>query len=205
MGKKKLVEFMYEKEIVTTVRNNASKNSEKDDIHGFSHVERVFNLCLDIGKELSANLFVLKIAALLHDIGRDKNSASSNKNHAEISYEIALDFLESNNFKISQNDMENILHSIRSHSFSNNVAPKSLEAKILSDADKLDALGAIGLYRTISFTVKNQGGIDQVIKHLENKILKLIDQLYLEPSKKIALDRNRIVVDFYTKLKNERK
>ncbi|MCK4779769.1 MAG: HDIG domain-containing protein, partial [Candidatus Lokiarchaeota archaeon] len=74
---------MSEEEIIINVRKYAFKNSEKDDIHGFSHVERVFNLCLELGKKLSANLLVLKIAALLHDIGRTyKNIANYNKNHA---------------------------------------------------------------------------------------------------------------------------
>jgi uncharacterized protein len=196
---------MQEKEIVSNVRNYAYENSEKDDIHGFLHVERVYNLCLQIGKELGANLLVLKISALLHDIGRkNKNIASHNKNHAEISAEMALKFMKSLDFKISQNDAENIIHSIRSHSFSNNVNPRTLEAKILSDVDKLDALGAIGLYRTIGYTVKNQGGVDQVIEHLGTKIIKLKDQLYLDISKQMAVERNKIILDFYGKIKKER-
>jgi len=196
---------MSEEEIIINVRKYAFKNSEKDDIHGFSHVERVFNLCLELGKKLSANLLVLKIAALLHDIGRTyKNIANYNKNHAETSYEMALEFLKSNNFKISQEDFDNIIHCIRTHSFSNNVVPQTLEATILSDADKLDALGAIGLYRTIGFTIKNQGGLEQVIGHLENKIMKLKDQLYLDVSKQIAVERHQIVLDFYNELKEEK-
>jgi uncharacterized protein len=78
-----------------------------------------------------------------------------------------------------------------------------LEAKILSDVDKLDALGAIGLYRVIGFAIKNNRGIEQVIEHLENKILKLRDQLYLEESQKIADKRVKIIIDFYVKLKQE--
>ncbi|GAH41189.1 unnamed protein product, partial [marine sediment metagenome] len=81
---------------------------------------------------------------------------------------------------------------------------KTLEAKILSDADKLDALGAIGLYRTIIFTLRNKGGIEQVINHLENKILKLKDGLYLEVSKQIAEERSKIIIDFYNKIREER-
>ncbi|MBA7631382.1 putative protein YedJ [subsurface metagenome] len=205
MGKKKLVEFMYEKEIVTIIRKYAYEKSEKDDIHGFSHVERVFNLCLRLGKKLGANLLILKVAALLHDIGRiNKNKVYSNKNHAEMSAEMASEFLKSNDFRLSYEVYDNIIHSIKAHSFSNNISPKTLEAKILSDADKLDALGAIGLYRTIGFTVKNQGGIDQVIKHLENKIMKLKDLLFLDISRKIAKERQHIILDFYNKIKKER-
>jgi uncharacterized protein len=197
---------MIENDIISIVRKFASDNSEKDDIHGFLHVERVFNLCLKLGKEIGANLPLLKIAALLHDIGRStKEKESLDKNHAELSADIASKFLKSNDIKLSQKDFDNIIHCIRSHSFSNNSIPQTLEAKILSDADKLDALGAIGLYRTIGFTIKNQGGIDQVIEHLENKILNLKDQLYLEISENIAEVRQRIILDFYNEIKTEKK
>lgn len=195
---------MLEKEIISIVKKYAYKKSEKDDIHGFPHVERVLNLCLQIGKELGANLLILKISALLHDIGRKyKNISSYNKKHAEISAEMALKFLKSMEFKISQKEIENIIHSIRSHSFSNNVNPRTLEAKILSDADKLDALGAIGLYRTIGFTIKSKGNINDIIRHLEEKIIKLKDMLYLDISKKIAEKRQKIIFDFYKQIKIE--
>lgn len=153
---------------IPKVRKFAIDNSEKDDIHGFLHVERVLNLCLQLGKQSDANLKILQIAALLHDTGRKKkNETSSIRNHAEISADMASKFLKSYDFKLSQEEFDNIIHCIRSHSFSNNSNPQTLEAKILSDADKLDALGAIGLYRTIGFTVKNKGNIGDIIKHLE--------------------------------------
>ena len=195
---------MLEKEVLSIVRNFALHNSEKDEIHGISHTERVYKLCIQLGKELGANLFILKISALLHDIGRiGKNRASIEKNHAEISAEMSLDFIKSQDFQISQDHLDNIIHCIRTHSFSNKTIPKTLEAKILSDVDKLDALGAIGLYRVIGFTIKKQGGIKQVIKHMENKILKLRDQLYLEESRKIADERKKIIENFYNQLKQE--
>ena len=196
---------MLEKEIISIVKDYAFANSEKDDIHGFPHVERVYNLCEQIGKKSDADLLILKISALLHDIGRNKEKLGSSKyNHAEISAEMALKFLNSKKFEISQMEIKKIIHSIRAHSFSNNIVPETLEAKILSDADKLDALGAIGLYRTIGFTVKNHGGIYQVIKHLENKIMRLKDLLFLDISRKIAKERQEIILDFYNKIKKER-
>lgn len=190
-------------EILLKVRKFAYDNSDKDDIHGFKHVERVLKVSLEIGTTLNANLVVIKIAALLHDIGRYIRTEKSTKNHAEISAEIADNFITKCNLNIATEDAENILHCIRSHSFSNDLKPKTLEAQILNDADKLDALGAIGLYRTIGFTIKNSGGIDQVINHLENKILRLKDLLYLDESKKIAEERQIIILDFYNKIKDQ--
>jgi len=155
--------------IIANVRSFVYENSKKDDIHGFKHTERVLKQSLEIGTSLNANLTVIKIATLLHDIGRNIKNGEFVENHAEISADIAEGFIYKNKFNITENDIKNILHSIRSHSFSNDKIPKTLEAKILSDADKLDAIGAIGLYRTIGFTIQNQGGIDKVIQHLEKK------------------------------------
>ncbi len=190
-------------DILSAVRTFANDNSENDDLHGFKHVERVLNLCVQIGTVLNANLLAIKIAALLHDVGRIHENKNDAKNHAEISAEMAEEFFQKTNFKITIDNIDNIIHSIRAHSFSNNVKPKTLEAKILSDADKLDALGAIGLFRTISFTLRNKGGIEQVINHLENKILILKDGLYLEVSKQIAEERSKIIIDFYNKIREE--
>ena len=190
-------------EILSKVRTFAYNNSEKNDIHGFKHVERVLKLSSEIGQVLNANSFVIKIAALLHDVGRSLIKEDEVKNHAEISAEIAENFIIKNNFNIVIEDVENILHCIRVHSFSNDMIPKTLEAKILSDADKLDALGAIGLYRTIGFTMLRNGGLVDVIEHLESKILKLKNRLFLDISKDIAFTREKIIIDFYNKIKEQ--
>ena len=190
---------------ISQIKDFAIINSERDDIHGFKHIERVYNTCIHIGKEMHANLLVLKIAALLHDIGRTKEKEKFNDmNHAEISAQIATDFLKTRNFNLSQDDFDNIIHSIKAHSFSLKLKPETLESKILSDADKLDAIGAIGLYRTIGFTVKNADGIEQVIEHLENKIMKLKDLIYLDISRKIAEERQESIFDFYNRIKKEK-
>lgn len=192
--------------MLETIRKFARENSESDDIHGFPHVERVYNLCLKIGKKLDADIKILKIAALLHDVGRNKEGVNAFKrNHAEISAELTINLLASMDIDLPKEDVENIIHCIRAHSFSNELKPKTLVAKILFDADKLDALGAIGLYRTIGFTVKSRGGVDQVIEHLENKIMKLRNQIYLDVSKKIANEREKIILDFYNSIKKELK
>lgn len=185
------------------IRHFAIKSSESDDIHGFPHVKRVYDLCIEIGEKSNANIELLKIAALLHDIGRI-DETTLKRNHAEISAEKALDFLNSNDFDLSKEGIENIIHCIKAHSYSNDVIPNTIEAKILSDADKLDALGSIGLYRTIGYTLKNKGELNQVIEHLENKILKLKHQMYLKISKKIASKREKIILDFYNDIMSEK-
>jgi len=195
---------MNRNDILSKVRTFAYNNSEKNAIHGCKHVERVLKLSSEIGAVLNANLPVIKIAALLHDVGRSLKKEDEVKNHAEISAELAENFLLKHNFDITIEDVENILHCIRAHSFSNDLEPKTLEAKILSDADKLDALGAIGLYRTIGFTISRNRGLDDVIEHLENKILKLKNRLYLDISKEIAKSREKLIIKFYNAIKEEK-
>ncbi|NVM46564.1 MAG: HD domain-containing protein [Candidatus Lokiarchaeota archaeon] len=193
---------MKEDKIISMVKEFAIKNSENNDIHGFDHVERVYRTSVSIGEKLNADLRILKISALLHDIGRIQEKKDLLKrNHAEISADLAENFLASIQYDLSQNDIDKISHCIQAHSFSNNLVAETLEAKILSDADKLDALGAIGLYRTIGFNVLRNGGLNNVIKHLENKILKLKNQLFLDISKEIALSREKIIINFYDKIK----
>ncbi|MFX1498233.1 MAG: HD domain-containing protein [Promethearchaeota archaeon] len=190
--------------MLNIVREYARKTYNSSDIHGYPHIERVYNLCLQIAKDLNVNIETLKIAALLHDIGRFKQlDNNSKRNHAEVSAYIAEKFLNSKNFKVYKFDIKNILYCIRTHSFSNDILPITLEAKILSDADKLDAIGAIGLYRTIGYTIQKLGNLNNVINHLENKILKIKDLLFLDISKKIAEDRHKIVIDFYEEIKEE--
>lgn len=197
--------MMNEDKMISIVKEFAMKNSENNDIHGFDHVERVFRLSIFIGEKTNANLKILKIAALLHDIGRIQEKKDKEKrNHAEISAELAKSFIASDRYDLTQNEIDEIIHCIQVHSYSNELIPETLEAKILSDADKLDALGAIGLYRTIGFTILRNGGLDGVIEHLENKILKLKNRLFLDISKEIASSREKIIINFYNKIKEQK-
>lgn len=190
--------------MLNIVREYARKSYNSSDIHGYPHIERVYDLCLQIAKELNVNIETLKIAALLHDIGRFKQlDNNSKRNHAEVSACIAERFLNSENFRLFKIDIKNILHCIRAHSFSNDILPKTLEAKVLSDSDKLDAIGAIGLYRTIGYTIQKLGNLNDVINHLEDKILKIKDLLFLDISKKIAEYRHMIIIDYYEEIKKE--
>jgi uncharacterized protein len=196
---------MKENKMLSIVKEFAIKNSEKNDIHGFDHVNRVYQLSSTIGEKLNANLKILKISALLHDIGRiqEKNDKKK-RNHAEISAELTKHFLSSNQYDLTQNEIVKIIHCIQAHSYSNKLVPETLEAKILSDADKLDALGAIGLYRTIGFTISRNGDLEDVIEHLENKILLLKNRFFLDISKEIAKSREKIIVNFYNKIKEQK-
>jgi uncharacterized protein len=114
--------------------------------HDWSHTERVYRTCLKIGSAEGADLFVLSLAALLHDIGREDEYASNGAVcHAEASLAKARDILSA--YDLAPAELDNALHCIAAHRFRGETSPATLEAKALSDADKLDALGAIGVAR----------------------------------------------------------
>lgn len=118
--------------------------------HDWDHTQRVFNLCMHIGRVEGADLEVLKIAAYLHDVGRSLQDESKGTIcHAEKGAEMARASLK--RYPISDDKKDNIIHSIRAHRFRGNHQPRTLEAKVLFDADKLDAIGAIGIGRAYLF------------------------------------------------------
>ncbi len=124
--------------------------SESRGSHDWEHTRRVHNLCLHIGEVERADLEVLKIAAYLHDVGRPFQDESRGVIcHAEKGAEMASVLLEEH--QIPGELKANIIHCIWSHRFRGDCRPETLEAKILFDADKLDAIGAIGIGRAFQF------------------------------------------------------
>lgn len=118
--------------------------------HDWSHVERVKKIALHIGKKEKADLEILEVATLLHDIGRKKEMKEKGIFcHAEYGGKIARKILVKHGFK--KEEIGNIVHCIEAHRFRNKLIPETLEAKVLFDADKIDSLGAIGIGRIFLF------------------------------------------------------
>jgi uncharacterized protein len=118
--------------------------------HDWDHILRVVRLCEHIGEVEGADMDVLRAAALLHDIGRMHQDATAGAIcHAEKGAEMAQPVVAE--LPLSDDQKANILHCIRTHRFRGNQAPNTLEARILFDADKLDAIGAVGVARTFLF------------------------------------------------------
>lgn len=130
---------------------SASKYYPVDDaVHGFDHVLRVLNLCLEIGAAEAADLQVLQAAALLHDAaGAAPSHPGQRARHEMASAELAQEVLEGEGWPPAR--VEAVLHCIRAHRYRSAEAPHTLEAKILFDADKLDVLGAFGIARTLGY------------------------------------------------------
>jgi uncharacterized protein len=118
--------------------------------HNWDHTNRVCRLCERLGAAEGVDMDVLLAAAYLHDIGRslqdDSNGAVC---HAEAGAGMAASIIDELDF--SEGQKENILHCIRAHRFRSDCPPRTPEAKVLFDADKLDAIGAVGIARAYLF------------------------------------------------------
>ena len=118
--------------------------------HDWEHTERVYKLCMHIGAIEGADLDVLAISAFLHDIGRThQDKAKGSICHAEKGAALARKMLKK--YPIPPEKKENIIHCILTHRYRNSHVPQTIEAKVLFDADKLDAIGAVGIARAYLF------------------------------------------------------
>ncbi len=138
---------------------------------------------------------VVKKAAELHDIARGE------QDHARVGAEIAREILQSQGY--SSEFVANVAHCIEAHSFSAGVAPQTLEAKVLSDADKLDAIGAIGVARAFMFSGETGRTIPETLAHFDEKLLTLRDRLYTGTARSLAEKRHLVLQAFYRELKIE--
>jgi len=200
--------------------------------HDFNHAMRVYNLCLKLTKGIkNIDLDVLRLAALLHDIGgvRELKDRSGKVCHARESAKMAQKILKE--FGYPQNKINKITHCILAHRYRTGVKPETKEAEILFDADKLDALGAIGVARAYIWIGNNKakiysdiplkeyikenivggkvnGRIKDKTKHnpffeFELKLKRLPKKLYTQNAKKMAQERLSYMNSFFNRLKEE--
>ena len=190
----------------------------QDPAHDFYHIMRVYNNAKIIGRREGSNMEILLPAVMLHDlVVYPKGSAKSSKSSDE-SADLAENILQS--YGYPQDQINQICYCIRTHSYSKRFAPVSLEARILQDADRLDALGAIGIARTFSVggsenrkfynahdpfyrTSRNLDDTKWTLDHFQTKLLKLEDFMHTETAKKIAKERTRFMVLFIRQLQKE--
>lgn len=123
-----------------------------DPVHGFDHVLRVLALAEQIGRKEGADWEILQAAVLLHDASRDPGRDASEEGHQEASAQFAREVLTRDLWP--EQRIEQVLHCIRAHRYrTSDTPPQSREAKVLFDADKLDAIGAVGAARAVAFAV----------------------------------------------------
>lgn len=186
--------------------------------HGWDHTERVLRLCLRIGKKEKADLGVLTLAALLHDIGREEEDRSNGKVcHGRSGAALARNLLERHGLDAAT--VRAVVHCIRTHRFRKRAVPKTLEAKILFDADKLDSIGAVGVGRAFLFAgevgarlhdkaidvrkTKPYSREDTAYREFLVKLGRVKDRMTTREGKRIAAERHRFMAAFFDHLNKE--
>lgn len=173
--------------------------------HGWEHIERVYRLAIQLAEQESASRFIVGMAALMHDLGHVVE-AESGEHHADLSVRAAKEIMQA--YDIAEEEVEAIVHAIVAHSFSRGEEPRTLEARVVRDADRLDALGALGIMRwaivgsqrsTTQTRVYNPADpfVEQrtpddhiyMLDHFYAKLLKLSESMLTESGQRLAQRR----------------
>jgi uncharacterized protein len=160
------------------------------DGHGADHTMRVYHNAQKIMETYpEADAFIVSLSALLHDADDHKLFNTENNLNARL-------FMEKND--LPPDTIEQICMTINSVSFSKNRgrSPETLEGKIVQDADRLDAIGAIGIARTFAYGGNAGRPLEDSIKHFYDKLLLLKNEMNTEAAKDIAQKRHEYMTGF---------
>ena len=186
--------------------------------HDYYHTVRVYNLATSICNEENADLEIVQLASLLHDVDDYKLFGGNGSNYSN-----AKTFLKNNN--IPDEKINLICDIIGSISFkgTDSKVPENLEGKIVQDADRLDAIGAIGIARTFAYggrknrsmhvpneKPRNDMNFEEystlngtTINHFYEKLLNLKDLMNTDTAKKIAKARHKYMENFLSEFFDE--
>lgn len=189
--------------------------------HGIEHIKRVLELSLKFSNIENANKDIVTLIALLHDVDDYKLFGMDNAKNLTNAKKIM------NNCNVEKNIQEQVCLELNNIGYSKRLkgcCPTTLEGKIVSDADMCDALGANGIIRIYTYSIKNGKPFfdknifpienisadkytsrcaDSSVCHIFEKILKLKNLMLTDAGKKEAIDRHQIIVDFLYHLFSE--
>ncbi len=186
--------------------------------HDWEHTLRVCSLCERIGPAEKADMDVLRVAAYLHDIGRSgQDSALGAVCHAEKGAEMAWPIVEK--LPLSEEQKANVIHCIRAHRFRGKCRPETAEAKVLFDADKLDAIGAVGVARAFLFAGEVGASLhipgmnieetkpytieDTGFREFTVKLCKIRERILTKEGRKLADERHAFMEGFFNRFLEE--
>ena len=184
--------------------------------HDWFHTLRVFKTATRIAEAEGAELVTVQLAALLHDVDDRKLSPETYEDKAN-----AREFLSENN--VDAGKIEGICRIIGEISFAENRVPSTLEGKCVQDADRLDAIGAIGIARAFAYggnhnrlmyhpDVKPNLNMSKeeyvnskstTVNHFYEKLFKLTDMMNTDTAKAIAREREEFMRGFVDEFLNE--
>lgn len=193
----------------------------RDSAHDKEHIYRVLYVALDIAsQEAQVDLDVLITACLLHDIARDEQFADPSICHARLGGEKAEHWLLAQGF--DGTFAGRVKECIQTHRYRADCLPQSIEAKILFDADKIDAAGALGIARTLLYqghegeplyNMDEEGQIldgtmdkePSFLREYQFKLKKLYDHFFTQRGREMAKARQASAEAFYQSLLGEAK
>ena len=207
----------YKLEKLRKLKNEVKNSVPNDPAHDFEHIMRVYKNAEKLAKKENANTKLVLCAALLHDVVSFSKSDKRSKKSSIKSSIKATKILKKYNF--SKTEIKSVSDAIREHSFSQNKTPKTLEGKILQDADRLDAIGAIGIARVFAVAGSERRAFyneldpfcarrkpnDQrwTLDHFYRKLLKLEKLMNTKAAKTEAKRRTKILQIYLAELKKE--
>jgi len=209
---------MTEKEILKQTAAFVRQKLEGEGTgHDWWHIHRVWQVSKAISKEEGGDSFVIELAALLHDIADHKFHNGDEK----VGPQLAFDFLES--LEVEKNIIDQVLQIMQEISFSKGMKPGSLEGIIVQDADRLDAMGAIGIARAFAYGGYKQREIynpeiapieyetkedykkntNPTINHFYEKLLLLKDLMNTKKGKALAKERHLFMQNYLNQFYQE--
>ena len=190
---------------------------KNDSAHDFEHIMRVYKNAQKIGKKENANMRLVLTAVLLHDVISFPKSDKKSKTSSIKSSILAQKILKNQGY--DEKEIKIISDAIRDHSFSRGIVPSTIEGKILQDADRLDAIGAIGIARAFSVggsgkrpfynnsdpfcRRRNPDDTNWTLDHFYKKLLLLEKKMNTNAAKKEATRRTKIMKKFLDDFKKE--
>lgn len=186
--------------------------------HAWEHTLRVLALCRHIGLAEGVDMDVLLMAACLHDIGRVYQDTSDGRVcHAAKGVELARPLIEP--LPVAEERKANILHCIQAHRFRKPPDPDTAEARVLFDADKLDAIGAVGVARAYLFAgevgarlhnpdvdvadTRSYTSEDTGFREFKVKLSKIKARMLTREGARMAAKRHAFMAAFFRRLEAE--
>jgi uncharacterized protein len=195
----------------------AARCVDAEPAHDFLHVLRVTENAHRIAVAEGANVTVVVISSLLHELFNYPKNHPESHLSGEVCAEHAAQVLSSEGYP--EETIEAVCYGIRCHSFSRGIIPDTLEAKVLQDADRLDAIGAIGIARCFSTgatmarpfyqtadpfcTMREPNDKEWTLDHFYRKLLKIPATLHTATGRRMAEERTAFMHRYLAQLEKE--